>query len=168
MRITFVLPPVSMSGGIRVVAIYAKILTERGHEVTIVSPPRQAMPLWQKLKSLANARGWPTSKPQASYLDGLEITHRVIDRYRPIVDEDIPDSDVVIATWWETAEWVNSLSPRKGAKVYFVQGHEIFPHCPKDRVIATYHMDLQKITISKWLAEVMKTTYKDDCVDLVR
>ena len=28
-------------------------------------------------------------------------------------------ADVVIATWWETAEWVNALSRKKGEKIYF-------------------------------------------------
>ena len=44
-----------------------------------------------------------------------------------MTDVDVPDGDLIIATWWETAEWVNALSPNKGAKVYFIQHHEIFP-----------------------------------------
>ena len=43
---------------------------------------------------------------------------------------------VVIATWWETAEWVAGLSPRKGAKAYFLQHHEVHPGQPVDRVRA--------------------------------
>ena len=36
MKITFVLPLASTNGGIRVVATYARILHERGHDVTVM------------------------------------------------------------------------------------------------------------------------------------
>src|SRR5262249_39812611 len=78
-----------------------------------------------------------------------------------------PDADVVIATWWETAEWVNTLSPNKGAKVYFIQHHEVFPHLPTERCHATYRMPLHKIVIAQWLKDVMRTQYDDDIIDLV-
>ena len=84
-----------------------------------------------------------------------------------MTDNDVPDADVIIATWWETAEWVNNLSPRKGAKAYFVQHHEIFPYLPVERCKATYRMPLHKITIARWLKATMLSDYGDDCVDLV-
>ena len=91
----------------------------------------------------------------------------IIDRWRPIVDEDVPDGDVVIATWWETAEWVNALSAQKGAKVYFIQGHEIFPYLPVARCRATYRMRLHKIVVSLWLKRLMHSEYGDSNVDVV-
>ncbi|HEY9598179.1 MAG TPA: glycosyltransferase family 1 protein, partial [Cyanophyceae cyanobacterium] len=39
MKITFVLPFAGLSGGIRVVAIYAERLRKRGHDVLVVSLP---------------------------------------------------------------------------------------------------------------------------------
>ena len=51
MRITFLLPPVNMSGGIRVVTIYADLLSKLGHEVVLVSPPHPKIPLLRKIKS---------------------------------------------------------------------------------------------------------------------
>ncbi|MGE8177014.1 glycosyltransferase family 4 protein [Pseudomonas fluorescens] len=167
MKVTFVLPVVNMSGGIRVVAIYAKALFERGHDVTLVSPPAPPVPLQRKMKNFITGEGWPISARSPSHLDGLGLDHRVIEKYRPIVDSDVPDADVIIATWWETAEWVNSLGHAKGVKVYFVQGHEVFPNCPVDRVVATYKMPLHKITISKWLADIMSMEYGDSNVSLV-
>jgi len=94
-------------------------------------------------------------------LRGLEAVHRVVDRFRPIVDADLPDADVVIATWWETAEWVAGLSPSKGRKAYFVQGHECFEHTPHERVQATYRSPLRKITIARWLVDLMRERYGD-------
>lgn len=167
LKVTFVLSVASMSGGIRVVTIYAQALADAGHEVTLVSLPYPAIPLRRKIKSFVTGKGWLVTPVIPSYLDDMDLDHRVIEKYRPIVESDVPDADVVVATWWETAEWVNALSPAKGEKVYFVQGHEIFPFCPIDRVMATYRMPLHKITISQWLADLMRVDYGDADVDLV-
>jgi glycosyltransferase involved in cell wall biosynthesis len=162
MKITFVLPNASMSGGIRVVAIYADRLQRRGHQVTLVSVPRKVPRLRARVKSALLGRGWPGRRQQApSHLDGLDVPHRVLDRWRPIVDADLPDADVVVATWWQTAEWVAGLSAGKGAKAYFVQGHEVLAGQPAARVKATYRLPLHKITISRWLVDLMRDTYGD-------
>jgi glycosyltransferase involved in cell wall biosynthesis len=98
----------------------------------------------------------------------IDVPHRQLDRRRAVMESDLPDADVVIATWWETAEWVAELSPRKGAKAYFIQHHEVFDYLPKERVSATYRLPLHKITISKWLLDVMQSSYGDTSVSLVR
>jgi glycosyltransferase involved in cell wall biosynthesis len=74
---------------------------------------------------------------------------------------------VVIATWWETAEWVAKLPICKGAKVYFIQGHEVFPWLPVERAKQTYSLPLHKITVSNWLLHLMQDTYKDPVVSFV-
>jgi len=102
-----------------------------------------------------------------SHVVGSGVEHRVLDRWRPIVDADLPDADVVIATWWETAEWVNALDPRKGAKAYFIQQSRSVPYLPVDRSRATYRLPLRKIVISRWLEQVMRIEYGDNSVDLV-
>jgi glycosyltransferase involved in cell wall biosynthesis len=169
MRINFILPTVGMSGGIRVLAIYAKALSERGHDVVLISPPRKPPSLRQKVSSLLKGRGWPrvTKHPSKSHLEGLNLDHRVLDSYRAPRDTEVPDGDVVVATWWETAEWVCALSNNKGAKVYFVQGHEIFDYLPVARCKATYRLPLKKIVIAKWLRDLMSSEYGDNSVELV-
>ncbi len=168
MRITFVLPTVDMSGGARVVAIYAKALVSRGHEVMLVSPPAAATTFRRKVKSFLTGKGWPReARRLPSHLDQSGLNHRVLERWRPVNDADVPDADVVIATWWETAEWVNALTSRKGAKVYFVQGHEVYSYLPVVRCHATYKFRMHKIVISRWLKDVMRTQYGDEVVDMV-
>lgn len=56
LRITFVSPSVSMSGGIKVMAIYAKMLAELGHRVVVVSPPAASIPLRQNLSHCLNIK----------------------------------------------------------------------------------------------------------------
>ena len=167
MRITFISPTVNMSGGVRVMAIYARALMKMGHDVCIVSPPPASSPPMRKLKSWLRGNGWPEDATGRSHLDGSELDHRILDRWRPITDDDVPDGDVVIATWWETAEWVGTLSARKGAKVYFIQHHEIHDYLQVARCHATYRLPFHKIVIARWLKRVMSEQYGDSTVDVV-
>jgi len=166
MKITFVLPHAGLAGGIRVVAIYADRLKKLGHDVFVVSLPADPISPLQQVKSLFKGKGW-FSNNGASHFDSIDVPHRVLERSRPVTDADVPDADVVVATWWETAEWVASLSEAKGAKAYFIQHHEAFNYLPKARVEATYSLPMHKITISKWLVDLMQTRYNDHSVSLV-
>ena len=168
MKITFVLPYAGLAGGIRVVAIHAERLKQRGHEVVVVSTPPEPVSLSRQVKSLLRGKGWlPLPKEDGSHLYGRDVQHRVIDRCRPIVDADVPDADVVVATWWETAEWVAKMSETKGAKAYFIQHHETFENMPKERVEATWSLPLHKITISQWLVKLAENKYGDRNVSFV-
>jgi glycosyltransferase involved in cell wall biosynthesis len=168
MRITFVLPTVGMSGGIIVIAIYARALAAAGHQVVLISPPPREPSLREKVRSLVKERKWPSPLDRPlSPLDGTLLDHRILDRWRAPTDEDLPDADVVVATWWETAEWVNALSDAKGVKVYFVQGHEVFDYLPVERCRNTYTMPLAKIVVSKWLANVIQNEYGASVLDIV-
>jgi glycosyltransferase involved in cell wall biosynthesis len=168
MKITFVLPVVNMSGGIRVVAIYADRLKKRGHEVFVVSTPKRRPNLRQQMRSLRRGKGWiSVTKNNSSHFDNVDVPHHVINRFRPVTNADVPDADVVIATWWETAEWVANLSEAKGAKAYFIQHHELHDYLPKERVEATWSLPMHKITISKWLVDLARTKYGDSNVSHV-
>lgn len=162
MKITFLLPPVNMSGGIRVVAIYAEELVRRGHTVTLVSVPQRATRTLHRIQQVLRLR-----RPLKSHLDGLGLDHRILESARDIVDSDVPDADVVVATWWETAEWAAGLSPSKGAKVYFVQGHEVYLSRGAERCMASYRLPFKKIAVSRWLSDIMSREYDDHDVDIV-
>ncbi|MCS7035000.1 MAG: glycosyltransferase family 4 protein [Phycisphaerae bacterium] len=163
MRITFVLPFAAFGGGVRAVAMHARHLSLMGHQVTVVSTPRKPDPLRRRLGSALRGNGWPSPQPQASHLDELEKTpvrRILLDRFRPVENRDLPDADAVIATWWETAEWVAALHPDKGEKFYFVQHHEVvFDNQPTDRVEQTYRLPLHKIAVARWLSDLMRDQY---------
>ena len=132
-------------------------------------PRRQVLAHFeQRIRSLLTGKGWPVdTKRFHSPLDGAGLDHTILDRWRPVVDDDVPDADVVVATWWETAEWVSRLDPRKGAKVYFIQHHEVFPYLPIARSQATYRLPFHKIVVAKWLKDIVESEYQDFAVDLV-
>jgi glycosyltransferase involved in cell wall biosynthesis len=170
MKITFVLPYAALGGGVRAVAMIARNLAAFGHKVTIVSTPKKQVPLKRRIGSLLRGNGWPSNgKRDPSHLDTLVgVEHRRIDEYRPIVSSDLPDADAVIATWWETAEWVNQLSPAKGEKFYFVQHHEtVFDNQPTLRVEETYRLKMRKIAVARWLSELLRDQYKQFDVPVV-
>src|SRR5688572_12036336 len=157
MRITFVLNHVNLNGGIRVIAIYAERLKQRGHTVTVVSRPRPVPTLKNKVKSLVKGNGWPVDpNTLADHFDDVDVEQRVIESRRPIVDRDVPDADVVIATWWETADWVMNLSPRKGAKAYFVQDFGANAGQPMDKLAATWRLPMHPIVISRYIEDLVK------------
>ena len=168
MRITFVMASAfSLSGGDRVVATYADCLRKRGHEVVVVSRAKPAITLRDRTRALLKGEGWLTPDLEPSHFDNLDVPHYLIDGFRPVVDADLPDADVVIATWWETADWVANLSPSKGAKAYFIQHHEVFNYLPRAEAAASYRLPLHKIAIAQWLKDLMQTKYNDEIVSLV-
>lgn len=167
MKITFVLPYGGLAGGIRVAAIYAERLKKRGHEVVVVStPPAQPSPS-QQVKSLLKGKGWiPRAKSEPSYFDEMDVPHRVIDRFRPIKDADVPDADVVVATWWETAEWVWALSPQKGVKVHFMQDYEVWGGTV-EQVDATCRLPIPKIVIAEWVRDLLEKRFNQTPIALI-
>ncbi|MCC6659497.1 MAG: glycosyltransferase family 4 protein [Phycisphaerales bacterium] len=165
MRVTFILPHAGISGGTRVVAIYARKLINRGHDVRVVSVPLRPLRWKQRVRQWL--RGAPDRPSRATFFDDMPGVLHVIDRSRPVENRDVPDADVVLATWWETAEWAWNLSPQKGAKAYFVQGHEVFPYLPRERVEATLRLPMHKITVAGWLRGKMAELYDDHTVSLV-
>jgi glycosyltransferase involved in cell wall biosynthesis len=165
MRVTFVLPHAGLQGGTRVIAIHADRLVRRGHRVVVVSTP-QVIPPRRKLKSFLLGRGWPVAEPH-TYLEGTKVEHRVLERARPVTDADVPDADVVLATFYTTAYWVQRLSPAKGAKAIFIQNYEVEEGRTNPQLDATWRMPMHKITISKWLVDLAREKFGDATVSLV-
>lgn len=167
MRITFILPELSLSGGVKIVAGYAKRLYDRGHHITVVYTPAKPISLKDHVRSwLLGNRSQDWCQGGRVFFENTHFECRMIDRFRPVTDSDVPDADVIVATWWETAEWVAKLSPEKGAKAYFLQHYEIWGGDPR-RVDATWRAPLHKIVISRWLADLAVEKFSDKNCSLV-
>jgi glycosyltransferase involved in cell wall biosynthesis len=160
-KITFVIPQDSLAGGIRVVSIYAAQLQYQGHEVMVVTAPPPPLSLRQRLKALLPLGKAPKNSlvEHRSYFADANIPVHTLAHSGSLTDRDLPDADVVIATWWETAEWIAPLSAAKGAKVYFIQHYEVFDYLPKHRVEATYRLPFYQITVAKWIVEILRDRY---------
>lgn len=166
MKITFLSPAPNLSGGQRVIAIYADQMLERGHDVTVVARGHVVPTMGTKLRYIARGQQIPTP-PQGTHFDRMRARLITLSHSGPITAEDVPDADVVIATWWETAFEAVHFPSSKGRKLYFVQGHEVHDHLPMHLSGASYFLPLKKITISSWLIDAMRDLYGDDDVALV-
>ena len=106
MDITFLAPCKDLSGGIKVIASYANLLQDRGHNVTVVYP-RPQIPTLRKLKRDIVK----FIKQERDHLDAIRGKLLAVDQ---INENSIPPGDILIATAWETAEWARDLSAAKG------------------------------------------------------
>ena len=156
MKITFVVPSLNLTGGIRVVSIYADLLAKKGHTVIVVSPNEKKPTFKEKIKSIMRWKGYKyKSIFNSSFFSNTLFELRILECCRPITDDDVPDADVVIATFWNTAEWMASFSEKKGKKVYFIQHYEVHPWLPVERVKATFMLPLKKIVVAQWIADIL-------------
>jgi glycosyltransferase involved in cell wall biosynthesis len=160
MRITFVLPAVTLHGGVRVVAIYAERLKRRGHEVTVVAPPLH-ISIRRKIKSLVLGRGWPSLRWEEAYFAETAVKPHILESFRPVLAGDVPDADVVVATYYTTADWVRLLPAEKGGKAILIQNYEVEDGETNPELDASWRMPMQKIVISRWLLELAREKFGD-------
>ena len=165
MKITFITPNLNLTGGLRVVAIYAKLLTERGHLVTIVSSRKSVFGFWQKAKFLLKGKKY-SHKPtfDDTFFKNAPFQIKVLDSNRAVNQSDVPDADIIISTFWSTAEWIAEFPPSKGEKVYFIQHYEIHPWLPIERVKETLSLPYKKITVAQWITNILKDEYQCDSI----
>ena len=168
MKITFLVSSPNFSGGLKVILIHADNLRKRGHDVLVVSVPPRKPSFRDQLRSIKSGNGWIKYDPNPpSHRDEFDLNYKVIDKYRPFTDEDLPDADILFFSWWQKAEWANDLSESKGRKVHFIQGHEVFEYLPQERAKAVYKMPFYKIAVSKWLQNIVYESYGGRKPDLV-
>ena len=161
MKITFLMPFAGLAGGNRVIAIYAQTMMERDHEVTVISQPDwRPVTLRNRLKWLISPETRPRPRTPAPWFRELGAAHVMLERPGPPRPEDVPDADILVATWWETAEWVAALPAAKGRKFYLIQGYELFPYVPAERVVATYQTDLHKIAVSQYVRRAILENHR--------
>lgn len=196
------MPSLGLSGGVRVVLEYANRLLDLGHRVNVVFPRRAPQKLYiGKIRYLLNTiktnildfrkpltLDWFDLRAGLIVVPSLDLSLIAISKHL------IPDSDVVLATSWETAYFVAALPLNKGEKFYFIQHYEIWdiwnnsdcwqeaqrirevhkdpsiamsflrPRDPnlrklKELVDGSYALPLKKITISKWLEDILNVRF---------
>jgi glycosyltransferase involved in cell wall biosynthesis len=157
MRISFVLPFIWFTGGMKAVFLFANRLKELNHEVSVIYP---IIPLCSSRKgydTITNLRRLKltlrnlSSKVAADWFDLKADLIRV-----PFLSERyIPKADIIVATWWETAYYVNKYGADKGNKFYLAQHYEVWGG-PKKMVDDSYRLGLKIIVNSRWLKNVLE------------
>lgn len=125
LKITYLLESTQLWGGTKVALEHAELLSEQGHIVTILSKDRG--PDWYPLK--------------------LRIT-----RASQFDSESIPQSDIVVGTYWPTVR--DAFTAKKGTTVHLCQGYEgdfaELQHV-KDDIDEVYRLNIPKLTVSPHL-----------------
>lgn len=163
MRITFVLPgsghlPV---GGFKVVYEYANRLVGRGHAVTVVHTAQfdQEASAFSQLKTRVRFVQRSLDGSYRPRWFALRPEVRLLWRATP-APAGVPDADVVVATAWQTAEWVADYPAEKGRKFYLIQHYETWSG-PEARVNSSFTLGLHHLAIARWLQEVVRVQGAD-------
>ena len=196
MKITFLLPHVRLSGGVKALLEYANRIYAMGHEVQIILPAESHK--WYRLDKKLSTLGkkptllnpesvdWfdkSTTPPQADGVSDKDFSFKSRSKRRgmkptggnqvPITvlpDNNtafVPPADVLIATAWQTAEFAARLPRKTGKKFYFIQHYESLWTRDKERAEQTYRLPFQKIVISNWLKQVLADNYRQEANVLV-
>jgi glycosyltransferase involved in cell wall biosynthesis len=172
LRITFVCPPDNPSGGMRVIALYARKLAERGHKVTVAIPRPSSPTLRQRLSALVR-KGviLQEDKPNpVSFFRETAFDVAWLRRRGHVLNSDVPDADIIIATWWETLEWIWPFDARKGRKLHFMQDYEIWGHpdfTDVPRIDRAYTLPIPKIVIAEWERRLLQTKWQITALDVI-
>jgi len=157
MKITFILPTIELSGGVKVVFEYANRLQEKGHDVTVIYPflfiDMEAKRFDIK-KLIAIAYRIFRNLKHKNQADWFDLKAKLT-MVPTLNEKNIPDADIIVATWWETVYYVKKYPKNKGEKFYLIQHYETWGG-PKEKVEKTYNMGLHNIVISNWLEKKLR------------
>ena len=167
LTINWISPRPGLAGGVKSNRLIAEAMVRRGHRVNIayVNLPPQMPPVW-RLRTFT--RYWINrfrNRRQPHHLE-KSTANLVPVRRRPIIETDVPDADVTIATWWETVHWIKDWSAKKGLKAYFIRHHELHGG-DTETVKETYGLPFKKLVIANWLKRVMAEEYGDENSSLI-
>ena len=163
LSITFILPFVNLTGGIKILFEHANRLVKRGHAVTIVYPGK----LFHGSHFEIINRSWrwlyfEAPLRQLKYWLFVSLFHKTdaawfpLDRRIQLIRTPdlsaryMPAGDIVIATAPETVPWVATYPADKGIKVHFAQDYEVW-YLPEHFIDSTFqYNDMHLITIGSW------------------
>lgn len=138
-RITYVLPTLTMAGGVLSVVQLVNELILLGAEARIVA-----------LREYPEVYNWKF------------LAQPILFRSEEELQANFPPSDLIVATHWSSATLVAEAAKKQGAvTAYFLQDYEawFFPESDEEsrrKVLSTYELIGNKIVKSDWLASMLR------------
>ena len=159
--IAFLLPRVSLqpAGGYKVIFEYANHMAAVGFEVHIVYPAyifrygsSGILNLVRKAKDLIVSR-----KERRAYTTWFPLHANVKEHFVwDLQEKRVPEADYYVATYIKTAIYLDQyIQIDAQHKLYFIQGYENWSDVGDENVIKSYHLNLRKIVVSKWLENIV-------------
>lgn len=138
MKICYLLESTELSGGVRIVFDQARALQMKGHNVVV--------------RALSGDHNWYPHKIVIDYVSDLLTDFK---------DKQTPD--IVIATFWTTVTAAIKLKSK--LTFHLCQGYEgsFMEYASlRSEIESVYRLPLAKITIGKWLSDILKNNFEKD------
>lgn len=135
MKIAYLLEDTELAGGIRVAVAHADVLTDRGHDVVLITK--------------GNPLTWRRSHAKWRFVESLEAA-------------DVREFDFVVGTFWKTIPATYAAAGSRA--IHLCQGYEgSFTAYRefKDAIDAVYRLPIPKITVSPHLVEICRRFHDD-------
>jgi hypothetical protein len=152
MKINFLLPHVRLSGGVKALLEYANRLNQMGHEVRVFVPRKG--PKWYQLRDKWAMRKHGLQSLLPGVVEWMD-NNLAIEIFPESEGGYLPDSDILVASAWQNAEFAAQLPLRKGVFFYFVLHYESLWTRHKNRAIKTYSCSCKMLTCSTWLKNTL-------------
>lgn len=163
LRVAFLVPFLTSTGGIRVILEFAGRLESHGicANVALLEPPCNPIGrtrVRRICRDILHKSGLRSASP---WFRGRYPLHSI-----STVREgtDLGAYDVVVASTWYTARWLHEARGVRGTKAYFVQHHETLWADDREAAEATYGYPLRKVAVSQWLVELMEHAFDQPCL----
>jgi len=160
MKITFVLPGIDISGGVKSTFELTNRLQDRQHDVSIIyslTPSRTEAKRLNLKELLKKAIEITKGVKHETKVDWFDLKSNLI-RLPTLSEKYIPKGDIIVATWWLNAYDVDNYGADKGEKFYFIRSYETW--CgPEDLVNKTYTLGLHKIVSSTLLKNFIERKF---------
>lgn len=146
---------------------YANRLATRGHDVTIIHPAilyidTNLIDIPKKIVRYLQRRVDGTYRPSRWF----KVDSRVQLKWTPSLDPRyVRPSDVVIATAWQTAEWIRAYPPEMGKKLCLVYDFEHYMSADtvtQKRIARAFAQPMKTIATSPAVAEMLSNCGAQD------
>lgn len=154
-KINILVPFTYLTGGIKVILIYANYLISKNYDV-IVYVPKISYKF--NLKILNRIKNTLINTFLYKYKLSWCKTRFTLVSVPYFSNIYIRNADITIATAWPTAKSLHKLSNSKGKKIYFIQDYEIFSGSEKE-VNKTYSLPLNRIVVTKKLHDLLEEKF---------
>ncbi|MEO8514190.1 MAG: glycoside hydrolase, partial [Ignavibacteria bacterium] len=131
MKINFIVPEITRTGGMNIIFQYANRLVDRGHDVMLYTPVipfnlhKNRIKRYFLKHQVRYALNWLTAGKNKLPQNIYPFRFRI--KFVPVMlNMFVRDADVSIATSWPTSYPVYHFSTSKGRKYYLIQDYEIW------------------------------------------